>query len=289
MSKSTILVQLDPDAQPSVFDAVVAIDAGVGHLLRHGAVEVSQVRDLVYGAMFTRGGDDLRNTAIFIGGSDVGAGEALLEQVKRAFFGPVRVSVMLDSNGANTTAAAAVLAAARHMPLSGAEATVLAATGPVGSRVVRLLALSGARVRVASRNLKRAEAVCQAVAARLPEAHLTPIETSSETSTTAAVAGTQIVVAAGAPGIELLTKKSRLASRGLQVAIDLSAVPPLGVEGIEMTDKAVERDGVSCYGALGVGGTKMKIHKAAIQRLFMAQDLVLDAEQIYSIGQQLGG
>jgi hypothetical protein len=166
MSKSKILLQLDSDVQASVFDGVVAIDAGIDQLFRHGGVRVSQLRELAYGAMFTRGVDDLRHTAIFVGGSDVAAGEAILAQLQRVFFGPMRVSVMLDSNGANTTAAAAVLTAAKHCPLRDAEALVLAATGPVGSRVVRLLALEGARVKSASRSLARAEAVCQSVAAR---------------------------------------------------------------------------------------------------------------------------
>src|SRR5215470_16689299 len=141
MSRPKILVQLDTDAHASVFDAVVAIDAGVEQLLRHAPVQVSQVRELAFGAMFTRGVDDLKSTAIFVGGSDVAAGEAVVAQLSRTFSGPMRVSVMLDSNGANTTAAAAVLAAARHCPLAGAEAVVLAATGPVGARVGRLLAV----------------------------------------------------------------------------------------------------------------------------------------------------
>src|SRR5436305_3907444 len=117
MSKANILLCLDTDAQPSVFDAVVAIDAGVDQLLRHGGVTADAVRDLVYGAMFTRGPADLKNTALFIGGSDVDAGESLLTKAKECFFGPMRVSVMLDSNGANTTAAAAVLSAKKHQPL----------------------------------------------------------------------------------------------------------------------------------------------------------------------------
>jgi hypothetical protein len=36
-----------------------------------------------------------------------------------------------------------------------------------------------------------------------------------------------------------------------------------------------------------VGGTKMKIHKAAIASLFAAHDQVLDAEEIYQIGRAL--
>ena len=71
------------------------------------------------------------------------------------------------------------------------------------------------------------------------------------------------------------------------MAIDLNAVPPLGIEGIKVEDKAVEYDGIICYGAVGVGATKMKIHKAAIRRLFEANNQILDADAIYEIGQRL--
>ena len=151
--KPKILIQLDTDPQPSVFDAVVAVDAGVEHLFRHGGVTPANVRDLVYGALFTRGPADLPATAIFIGGSNVAAGEAVLEAVKKTFFGPFRVSVLFDANGANTTAAAAVLAALQGCggSLEGVPAAVLAATGPVGHRAARLLARLGAKVAVGSR------------------------------------------------------------------------------------------------------------------------------------------
>ena len=76
--------------------------------MSYGGVTEDAVRDLVHGAIFTRGPKDLRHTAIFIGGTDMAAGERLLAAVQKAFFGPMRVSVMLDSNGSNTTAVAAV-------------------------------------------------------------------------------------------------------------------------------------------------------------------------------------
>jgi hypothetical protein len=72
-----ILIQLDTDPQPSVFDRVVAVDAGVEELFSYGGVTVENVEPLVHGAMFTRGPADLKNTAIFVGGSDVAAGERL--------------------------------------------------------------------------------------------------------------------------------------------------------------------------------------------------------------------
>src|SRR5207237_2887809 len=148
MDKRKILIQLDSDAQPSVFDRVVAIDAGADEVFGYGSVRPEQVRDLVHGAIFTRGPKDLKSTAIFIGGSDVAAGERLLEEVRRHMlpqFG-LRVSVLLDANGANTTAAAAVRAASRHIQLNNASALVLRGTGRLAQRVARLLARPGAAV-----------------------------------------------------------------------------------------------------------------------------------------------
>lgn len=288
MPKPKILVQLDTDSQPSVFDSVVAVDAGVEHLFRHHAITAENVRDRVHGAIFTRGGDDLKSTALFIGGSDVSLGEAVLKAVKKAFFGPMRVSVMLDSSGANTTAAAAVLAARKHLDLSQTTALVLGGTGPVGRRVARLLAREGATVRVASRDAARAEAVCDDVRKILPKAKLTAHATVDTDQAAAALAGCTLVVAAGAAGVELLTSEGRSKASGLKVAIDLNAVPPAGIGGIEAFDKAKDRDGILCCGPLGVGGTKMKIHKAAIGQLFERNDLVLDADELYDLGKSLG-
>jgi hypothetical protein len=287
MSLSKILLCLDSDPQASVFDAVVAIDAGVEQLLRHGGVTEGAVRDLVYGTMFTRGPADLKNAAVFIGGSDVAAGERLLAKVRECFFGPMRVSVMLDSNGANTTAAAAVRVAKKHLPLRGAVATVLAATGSVGRRVVRLLAREGAIVRVASRQVARAREVCETVRSIVPAARLDAFETRDDHTLSPAIDGAAVVIAAGAPGVELLPEAIRRQARSLKVLIDLNAVPPVGIGGVQPQDKAAERDGQICYGAIGVGGTKMKLHKAAIRRLFESNDVVLDAEEIYALGESI--
>ncbi len=285
----SILVQLDTDVQPSVFDRVVAVDAGVEQLFAYGGMTPETVESLVFGAIFTRGIPDLSSTAIFVGGSDVSAGERVFQAVQDAFFGPMRVSVMMDSNGSNTTAAAAVLRARRHVTLAGSIAVVLGATGPVGLRAAELLALEGARVRVGSRSAERAEGTCESIAARVEGAELEPVGTADAASVAGALEGASTVIAAGATGVQLISAETLAAAGDLQVAIDLNAVPPLGIEGVEMTDKAVETAGVVRYGAIGVGGTKMKIHTAALKRLFDANDLVLDTEAIYRIGESLEG
>jgi hypothetical protein len=289
MARPKILIQLDPDVHSSVFDAVVAVDAGVDRLLPYAAVRPEDVPALVHGAIFTRGPADLHQTAIFIGGTNVAAGEQLLQEVVRTFFGPFRVSVMLDANGANTTAAAAVVAAGRHLSLQASSALVLGGTGPVGQRVSRLLAAAGAEVRLASRRLDRATEVVRRIQPAAQVGRLSPWATENLDQLRAALADVHLVIAAGAAGVQLVSRDLLRECRSLQVAIDLNAVPPLGLEGIEVADKAQTRDDVVCYGAIGVGGTKMKIHKAAVQRLFQDSSRILDAEEIYAIGCELEG
>jgi methylenetetrahydrofolate/methylenetetrahydromethanopterin dehydrogenase (NADP+) len=290
MTHPRILVQLDSDSHASVFDAVVAIDAGVEHLLQYAAVEASNARGLVHGAMFTRGPGDLKHTAIFIGGSNVAAGEAIAEEVRGAFFGPIRCSVMLDGNGSNTTAAAAVLCVARHVPLAGQKCLVLGGTGPVGLRVARLLLGQQAEVLLASRDQQRAAAAADTLRdhpAISGKGQLTAVGTDSHAALHHALQQATVVIACGAAGVELLSEEQLAAASQLKVAVDLNAVPPAGIAGIGVTDKAVERHGRFDYGAIGTGGLKMKIHRASIQKLFTRNDLVLDAEQIFEIGQSL--
>ncbi len=286
-SPRKILIQLDTDAQPSVFDRVVAIDSGVDHLFSYGNVTLDQVQGLVHGAMFTRGPNDLKLTAIFIGGSDVVKGEAVLKAVRKTLFAPLQVSVMLDANGANTTAAAAVLRAAKHLTLANTSALVLGGTGPVGQRVARLLARQNAKVRLASRTLDKAKVAADTINEAVQSQHITPVATGDDASLMAALKDVELVIAAGAAGVRLLPAAIRKQCETLKVMIDLNAVPPEGIEGVSVMDKENSIDGVIAYGAIGVGGTKMKIHKAAIASLFEANDRVLDAEEIYALGERL--
>ncbi|MEM9588873.1 MAG: NADP-dependent methylenetetrahydromethanopterin/methylenetetrahydrofolate dehydrogenase [Planctomycetota bacterium] len=282
-----ILLQLDCDHQPSSFDSVVAIDAGVERLLTYADVQVTTIVPLVHGAMFTRGGDDLRNTAIFIGGSDVAEAEALFRIATGAFFGPVRVSVMLDANGCNTTAAAAVVAAGRHVELSQSKAVVLGGTGPVGRRAAQMLASVGATVSLTSRSIERASEACKQIAERVEGAKLNPQAPYTSGQVQDVVADADIVIASGAAGVQLISQDGLSQIETLKVAIDLNAVPPAGIEGIGVTDKAKPLTHGVGYGAIGVGGLKMRTHKAAINQLFESNDKQFDADEIFQIAQQI--
>jgi glutamyl-tRNA reductase len=195
--------------------------------------------------------------------------------------------VLLDANGANTTAAAAVRVAGRHLDLKTTKALVLGGTGPVGQRVALLLAREGAEVRVGSRQQTRASAIGDKLRSRIPHAKVEPAAITNAAELIAALTERTLVIAAGAAGVILLPAAARADCKTLRMVIDLNAVPPLGIEGAQVTDKGAERGGVVFYGAIGVGDTKMKIHKAAVAKLFESNDQVLDAEQVYAIGERV--
>src|SRR5438046_10488426 len=101
-----LLLQLDSSRLPSVFDQVVAYDAGVDQILSYGGVTEADVRDLIHGCLFTRGPKDLHNTAVWIGGTNMAAGEQTLAPARDSMFPPFKVSIMLGSNGSKTNAVA---------------------------------------------------------------------------------------------------------------------------------------------------------------------------------------
>lgn len=283
-----LLFQFDTDPQASVFDQVVGYDGGADQVVPYAHVTAQQVDALVEGAIFTRAPKDKKNTALFVGGASLLAGEALMAAIQRKFFGQFRVSLMLDSNGANTTAAACVAWLAHGRSLRGLRAVVLAGTGPVGQRAAVMLALEGAQVSITGRHRERAQAAVQAMAGRFG-VEVAALAAPDLNERAQAIAQAQIVVATGAAGVVLLQQDQWRDLPQLQLVADANASPPAGIEGIEMMDRGVMRHGKSCYGPLGFGALKLALHRACIGRLFEQNDLVLDAREIFAIAKQMVG
>ena len=281
-----LLFQFDTDRCPAVFDTVVAYDGGADHVIGQGGLSPENVGPLVDGTIFTRPPKDKKNTAIFIGGSDMLAGQALLAAVQKRFFPGFQVSVMLDSNGSNTTAAAGVAMLAKNRSLTGKKAVVLAGTGPVGQRVAALLALQGADVFLTSRNMQRAENACRAMQERFGVT-ISPLETHDNAARCKAIADAQIVFAAGATGIELLQPEHWQDNPHIELMVDANAAPPAGIGGIDSMDRGTERHGKIVWGAIGFGALKLAVHKACIARLFTSSTLVFDAEEIFALARDM--
>ena len=300
-----ILIQLDSDKFPSTFDYIVAHDAGADVVQSYGGVTPPDVRGLVLSAFFTRGIPDLKSLAVWIGGSDVDAGEQMLEEARRTFFGPFKISLMLDSNGCNTTACTAIAKLARQTELRGKDALVIG-PGPVGIRAAVLLAGEGCRVQLTSvpsellgshfnRDLaertlesgwREAERFRNSSAIRSggtldveDVSHIRDLEPFLDR--------TEILVTAGPAGFRMLSLDSWSRRSRLKWLLDFNLTEPSGIEGIKPGDDFAGYDGKRALGALAIGNAKMNLHRACIARLFERNDLVLDADEMYKIAKQL--
>lgn len=282
-----LLFQFDTDNHPSVFDSVVAYDGGADHVCGYGGVTPRDVSALVEGAIFTRPPKEKKNTAIFIGGSNMVTGQELLQEVRKKFFADFRVSVMLDSNGGNTTAAAIVARMAAAGSLAGKKAVVLAGTGPVGQRAAVMLAREGVEeVIVTSRKLAQAEQTCDEMKARFG-VKLSPLEAVDQDARAKAIEGAHIVIATGAGGVELLQESQWRDSPSLELIADANANPPAGIGGIELMDRGVLRHGKMVWGAIGFGTLKLALQRACVTRLFEQNNLILDAEEILETAKKM--
>jgi glutamyl-tRNA reductase len=178
--------------------------------------------------------------------------------------------------------------------LSEATVGVLGGTGPVGRRVAEMVAILGGTACIASRGIEKGEDAVRAVRSRLgrsgESAGLEAVRVSDRAECGELLNRCDVVIACGAAGIELADGETfDRAADSLRVAIDLNAVPPAGIAGIGPMDKATEKNGRIVYGAIGVGGLKMKIHREALRSLFETNDQALEAAEILAIGQRLVG
>jgi ribulose 1,5-bisphosphate synthetase/thiazole synthase len=282
-----LLLQLDSSRLPSVFDQIVAYDAGAEAIMSYGGVTEGDVRDLVHGCIFTRGTKDLQNTAVWIGGNNMSVGEQLLAMAQDSMFAPFCVSIMLDSNGSNTTAVAAVVKIEQALgDLHGKKVLILAGTGPVGQRAAGLLARDGAQVTITSRKPEQGDKARQFIDARF-NVQVESVAMNDPAKLPELMEGVDVLFNSGPAGVQMVPKAAWTASKALKVAVDLNAVPPLGIEGIELNDSGVDRNGVKVFGAFGIGGFKTKLHKACVAKLFTRNDLVLDAEAIAEVAREM--
>ena len=282
-----ILIQLDTDEHPSTFDAIVAHDAGVDVLLRYGGIEPGAVQGLVQSAYFTRAPGD-SNLAVWVGGSSVGAGEEVLEAVRKTFFGPFQVSAMLDSNGCNTTAATTIAMLAKEIDLKGRRVVIVGA-GAVGLRAAKILIDEGCDVTVSGipashfgdKPYRRARGLSVA-----EDRGMQIAEPEDDEALKELLDGATLVLAAGPAGIELLPESVWKQVDSIEVLADFNAAEPLGIEGTEAQDDLEERDGKRVLGALAIGGPKMKVHKTCVRRLFESNDAILDVDGVYEIAKE---
>ena len=277
-----LLLLLDTDASPSTFDQVVAYDSNVDNIIAYGGITVENVTSHVHGMIFTRGGGNLKNSAIFIGGSNVSASDLVGTAVKKSFFGPMSVSVMLDPNGSNTTAAAIVRKVTTNYDINGKKVVIIG-SGPVGQRAALLFLKEGAgEVVITSRDITRSKAI----SLQMKNAYgisVTAGEAASDESVNKLLNGAHVAIACAPAGVCVIPESAWKNNDTLEVVADVNAVPPQGIAGLDVMDNGTDKKGIRFYGALAIGNFKMKVHRAAIKSLYESSNQFLNETTLYDI------
>lgn len=282
--KRSILHMLDPMPHNSPFDVNMAVDAGFDVIVPYNNVKLESVRALTQDAIFSRGPSGVKQTAMFIGGRDLGLAIAMMNACKQAMVPPFEISVFADPSGAFTTAAALVACVEKQLigkhgkELKDCKAVVFGGTGPVGIATGVIASIAGAdTVLVDHLSIDTALAVADEYN-RLFGAHLRGTYASSEADKARLVANADIIFCTAKAGVQVLSADVLSEAQKLKVAGDVNAVPPLGIEGIKLKHfgeplvHASNSPGVVGVGALAVGNVKYQLQNRLLH-------LMLETEQ----------
>lgn len=280
-----ILIQIDHNPHPRVFDQIMSLDGAADHVLPHGDVDPQDVPLLVAGALYSRPLEELSRTAILVTGTNDHVIDEIVRQVRRSFFGAYRVSLLSECKGGNAVAGAAVARIARLIEPSRSK-TVVIAGGSAGSRVAGLMARLGAdpilTVFDDEEAADRSSFVRETFGIDVPTVVWKSGEPLNEL-----IHDAQIIVSAGPPGLQLLPRDWWEGLPSLDLLVDISGAEPAGIEGLtgEEDGEPVSRDGrpVRGLGGLAISRYKIQVHREAVRQLFEPEAVVLGPVEVAEI------
>lgn len=299
MSDATpILHMLDPRKHVSPFDVNMAADAGYKVIVPYTNVELSDVTPLIQDAIFSRPPNYGVRTGFFMGGKDAIMALDMIEAAKKAMVPPFECSVFADPAGSFTTAAAMVACVERVLKFKfgrswkGTRVAVFGATGVVGFASSIISALEGAKVQlVAHRGFDRV-VKSAAVSKERFGVDLEPVNGETPEGKRAIIANAEVIFAAAAAGVKVVSKEEMEIAKDLLVVADVNAVPPPGVEGMELFMDGAPLPGgnVLGVGPLAIGDIKYKCESGLFKQMLSAdKPQAYDFRHAYAMAKQLTG
>lgn len=281
MGKLNLLHFATPETRVSPFDVNMGYDAGWNAITPYSGVGLDEISGFTQDAIFSRGPKGVKHTGIFIGGRDPFIAAKMLTSARKAMVPPFEVSVFADPSGAYTTAAAMVaqventLSVHHDLTLSGLRVVIFGGTGSVGTTAAILCAQAGAKVIIPGHNgISRAAAIAESIKLNF-DVSVQAVDASSEDLKSAIVGDADIVLATAKAGVRVLSSTYLAAAKKLLVAADINAVPPSGIEGINVMDNAVPLNaGSGCalgIGPLAIGNIKYKVQQRLLQSMLSTE------------------
>lgn len=290
-----ILHMLSPLKHMSPFDVNMALDAGFDSVTPYTGVTLDEVTPLVQDAMFSRSPRDAVRTCVFFAGKDAGLALDMMERLKATLLKPFEISSFADPAGSFTTAAAMVacvekvLKKKKGRDLAKSKILIFGATGVVGYASGVIAALEGAEVTLAGYDgAARVQGKADDIKKRFG-VHLHAVDASTPEKLLDALVDAEIVFCAAAAGKQVLSAQALASAKSLIIAADVNAVPPAGVEGLQLMDNGVEMPGgILGIGPLAIGDVKYKTESGLFQRLATSSThLALDFRDAFALAREI--
>ncbi len=282
MAKRSIIHMLDPNVRNSPFDINMALDAGFDAIIPYPNIKLDEIAGMTQDAIFSRGPAGVKKTALFIGGRDMGLAMDMLDEAKKAMVPPFEISVFADPSGAFTTAAALVASVENQLrkvfnqELEGMRAVVFGGTGPVGLATAVIAAEHGVETTIVDHFSIDTALDYANEAKRRYNVDLRATTAASDADKARLISNTDLVFCTAKAGIQVLNSSVLEDARKLKVAGDVNAVPPLGIEGLELMDSgeplvhAKNANGAVGIGALAVGNVKYQLQQLLLEETLAA-------------------
>jgi methylene-tetrahydromethanopterin dehydrogenase len=290
-----ILHMLSPLKHMSPFDVNMALDAGFDAVVPYRDVTLDEIAPLIQDAMFSRSPRDAVRTCVFFAGKDAGLALDMMEQLKATLLKPFQISSFVDPAGSFTTAAAMVACVEKILRKKKGQAfadmkiLIFGATGVVGYASGVIAALEGADVTLAGHDgLERVQAKADDIKKRFGvDVHA--VDTSTPVKLLEVLLGAEIVFCAAAAGVQVLSASALASAKSLIIAADVNAVPPAGIEGLQLMDYGVEiQTGILGIGPLAIGDVKYKTESGLFQRLATSSThLALDFRDAFALAREI--
>lgn len=298
MAEKHILHMLTPLRHMSPFDVNMALDAGFDAAIPYTNVTLAEVTGLVQDAIFSRPPKIGAKTGIFFGGRQATMALDMLETAKKALVPPFGISFIADPAGSFTTAAAMVacveklLREKKGQQLKGVRVAVFGATGVVGFSAAVIAALQGADVTLVGYDgIKRVSDGADEMKTRFG-VEARAADGSNEEKKIGILSTSEIALCAGRAGVQILTGPQLEMAKDLLIVADVNAVPPPGVEGLDMTANGSEVNtrGTLGVGPLTIGNIKYKTEFGLFKMMIEAtKPVCLDFRDAFTLARELNG
>lgn len=298
MTDKHILHMLTPLKHMSPFDVNMALDAGYDSAIAYTNVTLEEVSGLVQDAIFSRPPKTGVRTGMFIGGKNAILALDMLSAAKQALVPPFGISFFADPAGSFTTAAAMVACVEKTLidkkkrNLKALKTAVFGATGVVGFSSAVIAALEGADVTLVGYDgIKRVSDAAREIKTRF-QVDVRAADGSDDRKKADILAQAEAALCAGRAGVRILSSAQLAQAKRLLIAADVNAVPPAGVEGLDMMANGVELTphGTLGIGPLAIGNIKYKTESGLFQRMIAAtKPVTFDFRDAFQLARELNG